>query len=100
MARLHTTDSLLHDPHLEAVGFFRPVDHPTEGALCTPAPVGRYSRTPPSLHRHAPCIGEHSAELLREAGYGEADVADLIARGIAREAAASPSSANTPEITP
>lgn len=100
VARLHTTDSLLHDPHLEAVGFFRPVDHPTEGALCTPAPVGRYSRTPPSLHRHAPCIGEHSAELLREAGYGEADVADLIARGIAREAAASPSSANTPEITP
>ena len=61
--------------------------------------MGRYGRTPPSLHRHAPRIGEHSAELLREAGYGEAEVADLIARGIAREAA-SPSSAYSPEITP
>jgi crotonobetainyl-CoA:carnitine CoA-transferase CaiB-like acyl-CoA transferase len=82
VARLHTTDSLLDDPHLRAVGFFQESDHPSEGRIRTPAPVGRYRATPAGIRRHAPRIGEHSVELLREAGYDDAVIADLLARRV------------------
>jgi len=81
VARLHTTQSLLDDPHLRAVGFFREIDHPSEGRIRTPAPVGRYGETPAALHRPAPRIGEHSVELLREAGYGDNEIEALLASG-------------------
>ena len=93
VARLHTTQSLLDDPHLRAVGFFREVDHPSEGRLRTPAPVGRYGQTPAALRRAAPRIGEHSVELLREAGYDASQIAALLASGTTLQ---SPSPSDAP----
>ncbi len=82
VARLHTTDSLLDDPHLRAVGFFQESDHPTEGRIRTPAPVGRYGATPAAVRRPAPRIGEHSVELLQEAGYDSAAIDAMLARRV------------------
>jgi crotonobetainyl-CoA:carnitine CoA-transferase CaiB-like acyl-CoA transferase len=36
-----------------------------------------------AIHRQAPLPGEHTDQILREAGYSEPDVASLIGRGIA-----------------
>lgn len=91
VARLHTTQSLLDDPHLRAVGFFRDIDHPSEGRIRTPAPIGRYGETPAALRRPAPRIGEHSVELLREAGYGEHEIEALLANGTTLQPAPPPS---------
>ena len=44
------------------------LQHPSEGAIRSPAPVGNYSRTPLSIRRNAPRLGEHTEEVLREAG--------------------------------
>ena len=82
VGRLHTLESLRQDPHLNAVGFFPEMDHPSEGRVRTTAPVGRYGRTPASIHRHAPSLGEHSAEVLREAGYDAQDIQSLIRKGV------------------
>ena len=86
VARLHTTYSLLDDPHLRAVGFFQENDHPSEGRIRTPAPVGRYGVTPAAIRRHAPRIGEHSVELLREAGYDDAAIDALLVRRVTLQA--------------
>lgn len=71
VAALHTIDSLMDDEHLRAVDFLPTFDHPSEGRIRSTAPVGRYSATPASIRRPAPRIGEHSMEVLREAGYDE-----------------------------
>jgi crotonobetainyl-CoA:carnitine CoA-transferase CaiB-like acyl-CoA transferase len=84
VARLHTTESLLADPHLRHVGFYPELDHPTEGRIRTLAPVGAYSATPPAIRRLPPRAGEHGAEILREAGYADAEIDDLLRRGITR----------------
>ena len=91
VARLHSTESLLDDPHLRAVGFFPEFDHPSEGRVRTPAPVGRYGATPAAIRRPTPRIGEHSVELLREAGYGAEEIERLLADGVTLQPARNPS---------
>lgn len=60
-------EDLLDDPHLRAVGFFHTIDHPNEGEIRTLGiPVG-FSRTPGSIRRPAPVLGEHDAEIRAEA---------------------------------
>ena len=86
VTRLHTMDSLVEDDHLNAVGFFPQYEHPTEGRIRTLAPVGRYSETPPGIHRLPPRIGEHSAEVLREVGYDDEAIDDMLRKGITRQA--------------
>lgn len=85
-APLHTIASLLHDPHLEDVGFFQIESHPTEGRLRTIKLPAKFSRTPPHNPRHAPHLGEHSAEVLREAGLSESEINALIERGVVVDA--------------
>jgi len=61
-------EGLFADPHLEAIGYWKSVDHPTEGRLRTPGIPVRYSGTPAGIRRHAPNLGEHTEEVLRELG--------------------------------
>lgn len=69
---VHTLDSLMHDPHLEAVGFFRRVEHPTEGIVVDMAPLGCWSDSPPGATRPAPSLGQHNEELLPRRLAGDA----------------------------
>ena len=78
---LHTLDSLVADPHLNATGFFRTVEHPTEGAIREMAIPSRWSDTKPSVRRQAPQLGQDSVAVLREAGFDEARIAALLAAG-------------------
>ncbi|MVW71034.1 CaiB/BaiF CoA-transferase family protein [Bordetella sp. 15P40C-2] len=78
-ARLYSVDDLIEDPHLRATGFICEQQHPSEGHLRTPAPLGRYTGTPTSIRRPAPRLGEHSREILREAGCTDAEIDALIA---------------------
>jgi crotonobetainyl-CoA:carnitine CoA-transferase CaiB-like acyl-CoA transferase len=61
---VNTIEDLFHDPHLQAVGFFEDVDHPTEGRLMTTRFPVRFGATPASVQRLAPNLGEHTAEIL------------------------------------
>ncbi len=85
-APMQSLDALIDDPQLAASGFFTAVDHPSEGAIRSMAAPGQWSLTPPQLRHPAPRLGEHSVELLREAGYADADIERLIAAGVTRGA--------------
>jgi crotonobetainyl-CoA:carnitine CoA-transferase CaiB-like acyl-CoA transferase len=80
-APLHDLDSLIDDPHLAAVGLIQTVEHPTEGTLHLAGPAATWSKTPPSIRRHPPHVGEHGREILREAGFAEDEIAALVADG-------------------
>lgn len=78
---LHTLETLAADPHLAATGFFQTVEHPSEGLIREMAIPSRWSDTQPSVRRRAPRLGEQSVEILREAGFGAAAIADMLASG-------------------
>jgi len=81
---MHTPESIQQDPHLVATGFFQDVDHPTEGPIRTMAVPTRWSASRPAPVRQAPCLGEHSAQVLREAGYSDDEIGTLMEKGITR----------------
>ena len=78
---LHDLDSLIDDPHLEAVGFFHEMAHPTEGTIRLTGIPSRWSETPPAITAHPPALGEHSVEVLREAGFSDDEIAALCVDG-------------------
>jgi len=81
---VRTLEELLDDPHLLETGFWQTHEHPTDGTLRVPSPASRFSRTPTGVRRLAPRLGEHTREVLREAGYADAEVDALCAAGAAR----------------
>ena len=72
---LNTIETLLEDPHLQDVGLFQLMEHPTEGPVRVVGCPSTWSAHEPSIRRHAPALGEHTAELLAEAGLTEAEIA-------------------------
>jgi crotonobetainyl-CoA:carnitine CoA-transferase CaiB-like acyl-CoA transferase len=69
------------DPHLAAIGFFRQVQHPTEGAMVMPDIPLRFSDSPAEISRLPPRFGEHGREILGELGLTSDDIAALAAAG-------------------
>ncbi|HEY4663797.1 MAG TPA: CoA transferase [Comamonas sp.] len=76
-APMHTLDTVVQDPHLNAVGMFELVEHPTEGVIRQLRAPTRWSVTPPVVRRHAPSLGEHTEEVLREIGLSDVVVQDI-----------------------
>jgi crotonobetainyl-CoA:carnitine CoA-transferase CaiB-like acyl-CoA transferase len=76
-AVLNDLEDLLDDPHLNATGFWKSFEHPTEGALRLPANPIVMPDSPPSIRRLPPRLGEHTAEVLREFGFAPAEIETL-----------------------
>jgi crotonobetainyl-CoA:carnitine CoA-transferase CaiB-like acyl-CoA transferase len=82
-ARMASLDDLKTDPQLEASGFFKRATHPSEGEIVfTDMPVRFGAETAPNA-RLQPRLGEHSVEILREAGLTDDEVDALISSGAA-----------------
>jgi crotonobetainyl-CoA:carnitine CoA-transferase CaiB-like acyl-CoA transferase len=79
-------DDVLASPQLEATGFWSLFDHPTEGRLRMPGIPTGFSATPASIRRPPPRLGEHSLEVLREAGVDAARIATMLADGTTLQA--------------
>jgi crotonobetainyl-CoA:carnitine CoA-transferase CaiB-like acyl-CoA transferase len=60
---------VLEDPQVRDNEMIKTIDHPTLGELTVTGMPLRLSETPPSIRRHPPLAGEHTAEVLEELGY-------------------------------
>ena len=83
---INDIDDLMDEPHLEAVGFWRTVEHPSEGTLRTADVFSRFSRTPGDAAGIAPRHGEHTREVLEECGLGADEITAMCAAGAALQA--------------
>ncbi|MDP2119056.1 MAG: CaiB/BaiF CoA-transferase family protein [Hoeflea sp.] len=72
---------LVADPQIAHNGTFIEYDHPTEGHVKTPGFPIRFSKSPSTVDRGAPQVGEHSAEILKQAGYSPERISALAASG-------------------
>lgn len=79
---VHTFESLLEDEHLRDIGFFRDETVPLVGTIRETAVPSEWHGTPPTSYRPPPALGQHSAEVLAELGYGDEEVARLMALGV------------------
>ncbi|MGH8619904.1 MAG: CaiB/BaiF CoA transferase family protein [Burkholderiales bacterium] len=78
-----TLEQLIDDPHLKDVGLLQLMDHPTEGKVWNMSPPNKLSGGARTDFMPAPKIGQQSVEILREAGYSDADIEALVASGAA-----------------
>jgi len=57
-------------------------DHPEAGKVRTTGVAIKFSETPGGVYRHAPILGEHTVELLRDVGgYSDDEIRDLQVSG-------------------
>jgi crotonobetainyl-CoA:carnitine CoA-transferase CaiB-like acyl-CoA transferase len=82
--RMNSLEDIVADPHLAATGYFSVREHPSEGRIRSMAVPSEWSESPPQFRRHAPRLGEHTREVLREAGLSEDDIEALIRSGAAQ----------------
>jgi crotonobetainyl-CoA:carnitine CoA-transferase CaiB-like acyl-CoA transferase len=82
--RMNSVADIVADPHLAAIGYFSALEHPSEGSLVSMAVPSEWSASQPQYRRHAPRLGEHTREVLREAGLSEAEIQAMIESGAAR----------------
>jgi crotonobetainyl-CoA:carnitine CoA-transferase CaiB-like acyl-CoA transferase len=78
--RANTLQSLFADEYLQETNFFEHHDHPVEGDVVIPAIPARFSATPANIHRPWPTLGQHTREILSEAGYAETEIDAITAR--------------------
>jgi crotonobetainyl-CoA:carnitine CoA-transferase CaiB-like acyl-CoA transferase len=74
---MHTLESILEDPHLAAVGFFRTVEHPVEGRIRQMRVPSTWSETQPEAGGAAPTFGQHGRDILHAAGFSSDEIERL-----------------------
>ncbi|MGN6771284.1 MAG: CaiB/BaiF CoA transferase family protein [Rhizobiaceae bacterium] len=78
---------LVSDPQIAHNGTFVEYEHPTEGRVKTPGFPIKFSKTPSKVERGAPLAGQHTREVLQEAGYDAATIDRLEKAGVIASAA-------------
>ena len=73
---------LLESPHLQARGYFVPVDHPATGEVKYPGAQVKFEGLPYKLRR-APLLGEHNKEVYCDRlGFSKEDLVRLRQQGV------------------
>ena len=75
-------EELLTHEQLQANEIVHEYEHPIAGTTRQPRPAAIFDKTPAMIRRHAPGLGEHSAEILEELAFSDAEIAVLRDEGV------------------
>jgi formyl-CoA transferase len=80
--RIYTVADIAVDPHYHARGMIEQVQMDDGSLLSVPGIIPKLSRTPGSLRRNAPTIGQDTDAVLQEIGLSMAQIQALKVKGI------------------
>ena len=80
-APIKTLDEVFADPQVKSYGFPLEVEHPQMGKMQLIGNAVDMSRTPPSIDRPPPVLGEQTDEVLSALGLNAREIADLRGKG-------------------
>lgn len=80
---LFTMQDMYDDEHFRNRGFWTSIEHPDLGTVELPGRPFQMQKGGWELRRPAPRLGQHTEEVLREAGLDEANVKAILAQGVA-----------------
>ncbi len=73
---------ILENEQIKANKLIHQYDHPGLGQIRQPRPGARFSRSHIHSHAVAPALGEHSQEVLTEAGLADDEIEELLKDGV------------------
>jgi len=81
-APINSLDDLITDPHLNSVGLFRTIDHPTQGRLTQVRNPMSVTDVEEVVDIPPPDLGLDTQAVLLDLGYSEERLAELADRGV------------------
>ncbi len=83
-ATVNSRDEVIDDPQVVAMQSLWEFEHTVAGEIRQARPPGRFSETPAGIFRCSPEHGEHTREVLEEAGYSGEEISAMRVRNIVR----------------
>jgi formyl-CoA transferase len=79
---IYRIDQMFADPQVQHVAMAVPMPHPSRADAAIVNQAVSLSRTPATINRPTPELGEHTDEVLRSLGYDAAAIGQLRKRGV------------------
>jgi crotonobetainyl-CoA:carnitine CoA-transferase CaiB-like acyl-CoA transferase len=81
--KVRSIGDIVQEPHVQARGLLEATDYPSLGkVVAVKAPIF-LSGKPAPFRKRAPMLGEHTREILKELGYSDSEIENLIKTGVA-----------------
>jgi crotonobetainyl-CoA:carnitine CoA-transferase CaiB-like acyl-CoA transferase len=81
---IYNMEQVYQDPQVRAREMVVDLEDPELGTIHNIGIPVKLSATPGTIRRRAPALGEHTQEVLREAGYSADEVKQLVAQGVVK----------------
>jgi len=81
--KVRNIGEIVQESHVQARGILEEVDYPTLGKIVVVKTPLFFSGKSAPFRRRAPMLGENTEEVLKELGYSDQEIQDLIKKGVA-----------------